>query len=120
MSRLTIEPVEIKGRSIPTVFVPMYTNITVEDDGGVVDVSQSTYRNILLMVRAEVDRVTITIRKGTGALASSNDLSFLVESSQSAAVLIESGRFIQTEGEDKGKFVIDCSDQCKLAAFLFD
>ena len=120
MPRQTIRSIKINGRSLPTVFEPMYTNITVEDDGGSVDVSQSTYRNILILVRGSVDAAEITIKKGTGALATKNDLRFTVQSGESAAVLIESGRFMQTEGEDKGKFVIDCSDQCQICAFVFD
>lgn len=120
MPRQTINPIKINGKNLPVVFEPMYTNISVEDGGGSVDVSKTTYRNVLLLVRADVDQTVITIKKGTGAMATQNDLSFTVEPCKSAAVLIESGRFMQTEGEDKGKFVIDCSDQCQMCAIVFD
>lgn len=119
MPGATITPIEIKGRNVATEFEPMYTNVSVEEGGGVVDVSQATYRNMLLLLRSGTNNATIRIKKGTGALASSNDLTFVLHSNHSVALMLESGRFIQTEGEEKGKFVIEGDDAFQICAILF-
>lgn len=120
MPRQTIVPIVISERDKPTLYDDMYTDLTVPDEGGEIDVSNINHKRLLLIVNAEGDRVFVTVKKGTGPCAASEDMKFLVEGNTDAMVFLESGRYLQTEGEDRGKYVLHCHDQCKVSAILFD
>ena len=120
MPRKTIRPLVILSRDKPELYDNMYTGLSVEDGGGEIDVQNINHRRLLLFVSCHVDAVTVTVKKGTGPCAASTDMKFDVESNGDAVVFLESGRYLQTEGEDRGKYVLQCSDQCGVSAILFD
>ena len=116
---IKVEPIKISGRNVPTIFDKGTFNY-VSRYGDTFVVENKTNRNLLLLVRGGGSDGWVKVKKGTGALASQNDMIVEVKSGDGAAVLIESGRFMQMDGKYKGKILIEAKEQETIAVIVFD
>lgn len=116
---IKITPIKILGRNVPTVFLSANENHTAPN-GEIFAVENKTNRNLLLLVRAGGSEGWVKVKKGNGALASQNDLIVKVDGGESATMLIESGGFMQMDGDQKGNILIEPKAEEGIAVIAFD
>ena len=114
-----VTPIKINGRNVPTEFEGTLDNHRFQN-GGIFVVENKINRNLLLLVRVGGSAGWVKVKKGTGALASQNDMIIDVGINKSYAVLIESGRYMQMDGEYKGKILIETNEGEVITVIAFD
>lgn len=87
-------------------------------DTGAVDYTKNDGKTIIFLRNTGSSSVTTTFLKGTG-LQAVNDMQIEVKAGEVRLVNLESGKFKQTAGENKGKVLFSVSaSMLEAAAFL--
>ena len=80
--------------------------------GTLIDYTKKDDGKILILLDNSAGETTCTILKGN-ALQGAKDLSFKVAGSSVSGLVVESGLFVNAQGENKGKLVIKGAAQVK-------
>lgn len=86
-------------------FVTVPTSVAVNGTDGALVTLGSDERTLIIIENGATATKTVTIVKGTG-LQGTEDLTYTVPASGKVCTVIESGKFLITSGENKGKVKI--------------
>ena len=118
MAKATITPQILTKWSEPATgaaTTSMVTALTAE--GGSIDWNFGDQKAILLVQNTGSAPVSVTVKAG-GGIQGTADLTFSVTNAQYTFLGLESGRFKQVAGDDKGKIIITGSADIKVAVFV--
>lgn len=116
MARVTINPIEI-SRYSEFKDAGAYANLlTAIDatDGAAITLDGHDERCVLLVQNSGSSATNVTVRAGNG-LQGVSDLVYSVPQSNLALIVLESGKFKNVSGDNKGKVIINGSAALKVA-----
>lgn len=114
-----IIPLKIEEKGTPLIFDRATANIHGQKDTDYF-ITGVFKRNIMILFRGAGSDSFAKVKKGTGELASQNDMIIPLGSGDSAVVLLESGRFMQMDGEHKGSILLELGDDVYVTLITFD
>lgn len=94
--------------------IPSFTALDAVD-GAAVAFDKADHKILILLQNTAEEAKSGSILAGNG-IQGTNDLSFVLEAGQQYCTVVESGRFVNTSGPNKGSVIISGADDSILAA----
>ena len=112
MSQVAITNTKLKFNEAGAL--PAATAMTSATDGCTVDYTGKEDGKILLILEASAE-ATAKILAGNG-LQGTEDLEITLASGDKKCIVVESGKFVNVYGDNKGKLIVNGSTSVKVAA----